>query len=95
MKIKGKPILNGVMYALFHVRDLADVRANNYMYNIYQTFIEKCDKKKQLEIIESIEWALAQDNIDNCYTLPSIPGSVEFKREYLEIVLEHLKNAIS
>jgi len=92
---EDKPNLNLVMYALFHLRDLKDAQANRYMYNIYQQFTEEFDKKLQVETIESIEWALEPENIDQCCTLPNLPGSKEFKREYLKIVLGHLKKAMA
>ncbi|MDH5179900.1 MAG: hypothetical protein OEZ39_18765 [Gammaproteobacteria bacterium] len=86
--------LNGVMYALYHVRNLDDVRANRYMYNIYKTFIEDFDPETKQNFIEAIEWALQQENIGSCCSLPHLPHDDSFKRQYLEIVLSHLKNAI-
>jgi len=87
--------LNGVMYALFHLKNLDDARANRFMYNIYEPFIEKYDKALQLKIIEDVETALEQGNIEESCTLPGLPGSTEFKKEYLEIVLGHLKEAVA
>ncbi len=87
--------LNGVMYALFHLKDLEDARANRYMYNIYEIFIQKFDRTAQEKTIEAIERALKSGNIDEFYTLTGIPGSNEFKTEYLKIVLWHLKNAMA
>ena len=87
--------LNGVMYALFHLKNLDDARANRFMYNIYEPFIEKYDRTLQLKIIEDIESALEHGNIEESCTLPGLPGSTEFKKEYLEIVLGHLKEAVT
>jgi hypothetical protein len=86
--------LNGVMYALFHLKDLEEARSNRYMYNIYDQFTQKFDSAAQEKTINAIERALENGNIDEFCTLPGIPGSNEFKKEYLEIVLKHLKNAM-
>lgn len=85
--------LNGVMYALFHLRSLDDVRANNYMYNIYDLFKKEFDTALQSKTINSIELALQNGNIESFFTLPGVPGTNEFKIEYLKIVLSHLKKA--
>lgn len=86
--------LNGVMYALFHLRNLEDARANQYMYNIYDLFTKEFDTTLQHETITTIELALESGNINQFCTLPGLPGSDEFKTEYLKIVLSHLKDAI-
>jgi len=86
--------LNGVMYALFHLTSLDDVRANQYMYNIYDLFMKEFDAVLQSKTIRTIEKALDSGNIDQFCTLPGVPGSHEFKTEYLKIVLSHLKNAL-
>jgi len=87
--------LNGVMYALFHLRDLEDARANKFMYNIYELFTKEFEPELQNKTINSIELALESGDINQFCTLTGIPGSNEFKVEYLEIVLSHLKKAIS
>jgi len=87
--------LNGVMYALFHLRDLEDARANNFMYNIYDLFTKEFEPELQNQTINSIELALESGDINQFCTLAGIPGSNEFKVEYLKIVLSHLKKAIS
>ena len=86
--------LNGVMYALFHLRSLEDARANKYMYNIYDLFTQEFDTALQTETITSIELALESGDINHFCTLPGVPGTDEFKTEYLKIVLSHLKNAV-
>tara|TARA_Y100000296_G_C5126498_1_gene233162 strand:+ start:481 stop:780 length:300 start_codon:yes stop_codon:yes gene_type:complete len=93
MSMKEKQILNVVMYALYHVRNLDEVRSNKYMYNVYEYFVEKCDRKKQGEMISAIEWALDQVDIEDCCLLPRLPHNEAFKREYLKIVLSHLRNS--
>lgn len=92
-KVSGD--LNGVMYALFHVKNLDDVRANRYMYNIFEQFTQKYDRALQEKTVNAVEQALESGNINNFCTLPGIPGSDEFKREYLKIVLGHLKSAMA
>lgn len=87
--------LNGVMYALFHVRNLDEVRENRYMYNIYETFVQKFDREMQEKTIDAIERALKSDDTNKFCSLPSLPGTEEFKKEYLEIVLGHLNNAMT
>ncbi|MAD77317.1 MAG: hypothetical protein CML20_21500 [Rheinheimera sp.] len=87
--------LNLVMYALFHVRSLDDVRANNYMYNIYGQFTREFDKATQEKVVNTIQKALDNGNLSDFYTLPNLPGSNEFKTEYLKIVLGHLKGAMN
>ena len=93
MKKNGS--LNGVMYALFHLRNLEDVRENNFMYNIYDLFTKEFEPELQTKTINSIEIALENGDISQFCTLTGIPGSNEFKTEYLKIVLSHLKKAIS
>jgi hypothetical protein len=87
--------LNLVMYALFHVRSLDDVRANKYMYNIYGRFTREFDKATQEKVVNTIQKALDNGNLSDFYTLPNLPGSDEFKTEYLKIVLGHLKDAMN
>ena len=76
--------LNGVMYALFHLRNLEDARANKYMYNIYDLFTQEFDTALQTETITSIELALESGDINHFCTLPGVPGTDEFKTEYLK-----------
>ncbi len=92
---KASGELNGVMYALFHVRNLDDVRSNRYMYNIYHQFKNKYDRTLQEKTVNAIERALDSGGINNFCTLPGIPGTDEFKKEYLKIVLGHLKAAMA
>ena len=87
--------LNGVMYALFHLRNLEDARANQYMYNIYDLFTQEFDDELQTETIMTIELALESGDINQFCNLPGIPGTDEFKIEYLKIVLSHLKEAVA
>ncbi len=95
MSVRHSQWLNGVMYALYHVRDLDEVRENNYAYNFYPSFVEKFNSDQKGQIIEAIEWALDQETVNSCCSLPKLPRSEEFKREYLKIVLVHFKKAAS
>jgi hypothetical protein len=94
MEIEEKQkLMNLVMYALFHVRTLDDVHKNRFMYNPYMTFVEEFDQERQLTVINTIEWALQLENIEECCTLTGLPFESEFKKEYLRIVLDHFKSA--
>ncbi len=94
MKNEYTTDLNGVMYALFHVRNLEEVRANRYMYNIYEIFTKEYDRAMQEKTIDAIERALQSHDINKFCNLPHLPGTDEFKREYLNIVLHHLKKSM-
>lgn len=86
-----KPELNAVIYALYHLRDLDDVRRNDYAYNVYHKFVHEFDNELQQRIIRAIEETLTCEDIDSCFALPKVPGSNATKREYLQLVLQHLK----
>lgn len=95
MRSEKNGALNGVMYALYHLNDLDDARANKYMYNIYDNFTKLYSRELQEQTVASIERALEHGDIDAFCTLPNLPRSNEFRKEYLRIVLAHLKLAMA
>ena len=86
--------LSLVMYALYHLESLEDVRDNCFMYNVYEQFVNDYSSERKQQTIDSIKWALEQDDIEACIDLPNLPRSSEFKRDYLAIELAHLEEAL-
>lgn len=79
------------LYGLYHIENLEQSSKGGYLYDIVPGFEDKYKEKEQDEIIQSIERAIEEANIDFNEVLPNLPFSREEINFHLKETLKGLK----